>query len=525
MKRLLCLALLLVVLVGCKEKPTLTKITVGIPMRDGVELPTDIYFPEKRGDGYSLILVRTPSGKELHASAYTSLTKAGFAVAIQDARSFMDKEGKTFPYLSDGWGELQDGYDTVKWLANSPYSNGKIGTLGFSAMGITQLLMAPTVPPNLKAQYIAFAAPDMYYHGMYFGGKLRKHQVEGWLGHYAKDPLIITSALAAEPGGTFWRCFDCPSQAHRVSLPALHYGGWFDTFSQGTIDGFLALQENGGEGAKGKQVLVMGPWTHHYHATDALGDFKVPDAGRAPPYDVTPAAWFDFYLKGIQNGVDQLPSVIYFVMGPFDGAPSKGNVWKTAAHWPVPAQNTKFYLSASNGLTKQAEKEGTALSYTYDPTYPVPTVGGRNLFLEPGPKDQTKIEERDDTLLFTSAPLVQDLEVTGRIRATIYFTTDQPVQDLAIRLSDVYPDGRSILIVDGIQMVNKVPHFAPNKMMAVELDLWSTSVVFAQGHRIRVALTGSNYPQFEKTEGQELSQNRIEVGGLYPSYITLPIVP
>lgn len=503
--------------------------TVMIPMRDGTQLPADIYFPKEGSEKTSpCILMRSPGGrKAASAVAFTYLADLGYTVAIQDTRSALDSAGKTMPYWNDGWGNHKDGYDTVEWLAKSPYSNGKIGTVGASALGITQLLMAPTAPPALKCQYIGMASASVYHDAIYPGGQLLKSQVEGWLGLYAKDPDLRHYVCSQDTYNKFWSYFDTTQMAGQVKVPAIHYGGWFDTFLQGTLDSYMARQDRGGEGAKGKQKLIIGPWIHFWPTVMKVGDFTLPKHAEQPPIDVSPQRWFDFNLKEIANGIDTIPNVIYYVMGPFDGTPSSGNVWRFADKWPVPSKATNFYLTAERALSEtQTDQPQTTISYTYNPANPVPTIGGRNLFLESGAKDQRTIEQRDDVITFTSQPLAEDLEVTGQVLAKVYFSSDQPETDVAIRLTDVYPDGRSILIADGLT------HFISDKTMLnqpqeVSLDLWSTSIVFAKGHRIRISISSSNYPRFEICKGKTATvpvKNTLYIDGRTPSHLILPIV-
>lgn len=500
-----------------------------IPMRDGTRLPTDIYLPYPDAKGLPCVLVRTPSGRRCYYKEYQPLSEAGYVVAIQDSRSGCDKEGKTFPYVHDGWGDVQDGYDAVEWLAKHCLTNGKVGTMGFSAMGITQLLMAPSCPPSLVAQHIGFAVPDLYEYAIFHGGQLHKNQVEGWLGYHAKDPLVLNQILKSDACHPLWSQMNMLQLVEKVKTPALHYGGWYDTFSQGTIDAFLAIQKEGSDGARGKQKLVMGPWTHHWPRHTILGDFDVPEAGKKPPHDVSPKEWFDYYLKGIDTGIVKIPAVTYYVMGPYDGTSSKGNVWKTREDWPPPSKATSYFLASSQQLLKQKGEVG-ANTFTYDPENPTPTIGGKNLFLESGPKDQRPIEERDDVVVFTTPPLEEDTEVTGRVGAKIYFTTDRKDTDVVVRLTDVYPDGRSILIGDGIRKLSTVKKPLPGDPYEVDVDLLSTSQVFAKGHRIRISITSSNYPRYEKNlnnpDGKTplKAQNTIHFGGKTPSQLILPVV-
>jgi predicted acyl esterase len=500
-------------------------MTIMVPMSDGIELATDIYLPDPQAKSLPCILLRGPAGRHSNtATLYAKLAKAGYAVAIQDTRATKDEGGKSIPFYTDGWGPQKDGYDAIEWLAKHPITNGKIGTLGLSNMGITQILMAPTAPPSLKCQYIGAAAASLYHHAIFPGGQLLKNQVEGWLNLLSRDPSILKMILSQSEYSDFWSDFNAMNVAHKVQAPAVHQGGWYDTFIQGTIDAFTSRQEKGGEGAKGKQKLLIGPWVHRWPATLELGDFEVPKEGREPPFDLGPKRWFDFYLKGISNQTDQIPSVVYYVMGPFDGTPSSGNRWKTADTWPVPHQDVTFYLAPEKTLLEGIPpRQESRISYKHNSENPVPTIGGRNLFLAAGPMDQQPIEKRDDVILFTTPPLKEDLEVTGRIIAKLGFAADHHDNDIAVRLTDVYPDGKSILIADGIARAKNVLKDSPKE---VEVDLWSTSIVFAKGHRIRVSVTGSNFPRFEKnlTKPDEWVTHQLYLGGKVPSRIILPVV-
>ncbi|MDP1880255.1 MAG: CocE/NonD family hydrolase [Parachlamydiaceae bacterium] len=515
--------------------------TISIPMRDGTELLTDLYLPSPEARHLPCILLRSPAGRRQDFFlSITELAKAGYVIAIQETRSVIDKEGKTLPFISDGWGKLQDGFDTVEWLAKSPYTNGKIGTWGASALGITQLLMAPSNPPHLTCQYIIVAAASLYHHGLYPGGQLLKHQAESWLGYYARDTGVLNYVSQRPHYNSFWKQLNSLEVAHQVKVPGIHIGGWYDTFLQGTLTAFETRQSLGSEGAKGSQKLVIGPWTHFWPMSLKLGDFEVPVAGYQPPFDISSKSWFDYYLKGIDNGINQLPPVMYYVMGPFDGTPSAGNVWKTAEQWPVPAQQTPFYFNKDSTLQLKHVSEGT-LSYNYNPAQPIPTTGGRNLFLESGPKDQKSIEERDDIIVFTTPVLEKDTEVTGPLSAIVYFSTDQNDTDIVLRLCDVYPDGRSILISEGVYRLGVMccnkdlhPNFQPGKPEKIEVDLLATSIVFAKGHAIRVSVSSSNYPRYEcnknvgligANSGQcKIAKNTLYMNEQYPSRLILPIV-
>ncbi|WP_068471333.1 CocE/NonD family hydrolase [Candidatus Protochlamydia phocaeensis] len=539
-RRYVCLFLVVLQLLHAADelKPDLT---VMIPMRDGVVLPTDLYLPSPEAKGLPCILLRSPAGREsAYWKSFAEMSKAGYVIAIQDTRNVLDTEGKTFPFISDGWGKLQDGYDTVEWLASSPYTNGKIGTWGSSALGITQLLMAPSNPPHLQCQYIIVAAASLYHHGIFPGGVLLKNQAEGWLGFYARDTGVLNYVCQRPFYNEFWKQLNALEVSHRVHVPGMHVGGWYDTFLQGTLSAFASRQNEGGKGAKGQQKLVVGPWTHYWPVSKQFGDFEVPAAGVSPPFDISPKRWFDYYLKGMHNGIEHLPPVTYYVMGPFDGEESSGNVWRTSNIWPVPSKATPYYLNSYEGLQLQVPFTGI-LSYTYDPRNPIETNGGRNLFLPSGPTNQASIEERDDILVFTSEPLEEDIEVTGNLSAKLFFASDQKDTDLVIRLCDVYPDGRSILISEGSYRLGVMcfqseqpQELKPNQPIPITIDLWATSIVFAKGHSIRLSISSSSYPRYEKnmnvgliggnTGKFKVAKNMLYVGEKFPSYLLLPIV-
>lgn len=512
-------------------------VTLQIPMRDGLKLSTDLYLPHKDAKNLPCILLRLPGGRNAEPwKSYSALCAYGYVVAIQDTRSSIDLEGKTLPYLSDGWWKHKDGYDTVEWLAKSEYTNGKIGTLGFSAAGLTQVLMAPTAPPSLKCQYIGTAPGSLYHHAIFPGGQLLKNQVEGWLGLYAKDQGVLAQVCNQPFYNSFWEYLDAVKMASSVKTPGFHYGGWYDTFLQGTLDGFASRQNNGDVGARDTQKLVIGPWTHYYPLSKKLGDFEVPCMGYTPPFDMQPNRWFDYYLKDIQNGINDVPAVSYYVMGPFDGEASSGNVWKSSNVWPIPSTKTAFYLSQDKKISKTSPLDNTSLTYKYDPDMPTPTLGGSNLFLESGPKDQRCIEEGSDVITFTTDVLPEDLEITGHVKAKLFIASDSQDTDIVVRLTDVYPDGRSILILDGIYRTgfHHLEPFDSTKPKEIEVDLWSTSLVFAKGHKIRVSICSSNYPKYEKnlnvgltganTGLCKVATNTIYFGKDYPSQLILPVI-
>ncbi len=541
MKRYISLSLLLLFLTLTSYAEELTpSLTLKIPMRDGTELPTDLYFPKERHPSECpCVLIRSPAGKQFYvALRYRSLIEHGYVVAIQSTRSSLDENGKTFPGISDAWGAEKDGYDAVEWLAASDYCNGKVGTAGVSVLGIMQLLLAPSAPPSLKCQYIGYAASSIFHHALCPGGQVLKDQVEGWLSLYAWDTGVLSYAQSRLFYNDFWEQFDTNKVAYQIEVPALLYTGWYDTFLQGTIDAFVSRQNKGGLKAKGKQKLLIGPWTHFWPESKKLGDFTIPEEGSTPPMDVSMKRWFDRYLKEIANGAEDIPAVIYYLMVPFDNAKSGGNQWRFAKEWPVPAVQEDFYLTNQQTLSKNNFLNEKIFNFENDPLNPVPTLGGRNLFIESGPKDQRPIENRRDMLVFTSPVLGEEIEVTGNVKCKLFCSSDQVDTDFVVRLTDVYPDGRSILITDGLLRTGILDRkgwkIKPHEIFEIDVDLSPTSIVFSKGHKIRVTVSSSNYPRYERnfnigllginSGDYAVAKNRIYVGGEHKSRLILPVV-
>lgn len=525
--------------VFCKLQAPVKKQTVMVPMRDGVRLATDIYFPE--GDGpFPVILLRSPYDRKLGEGIAQEATRRGYVMVIQNTRGRFGSEGENLPFETDGWwGKLRDGEDTVEWIAQQPWCNGKIGTMGGSALGITQYLLAGTGTKRIAAQHIIVGAPSLY-SAMYWGGVFRKALVEDWLRANMFSPDALKIWTSHPTYDAYWRERDMSTRYRFANAPAIHIGGWYDIFAQETIDAFVGMQTQGGPGARGKQKLVMGPWAHAVFQ-DKVGELVFPNAKNPPitAHDVW--RWFDHYLKGIDNGVDREPTVTYYVMGDVTDPNAPGNEWRTADRWPpVPATPTPFYLHPNRSLSIQKPQKGGTLSYIYDPKDPVPTVGGPNLTLPAGPMDQSKIESRPDVLVFTSEPLREPIEVTGRVKVVLWASSDAPDTDFVAKLCDVYPDGRSFNICEGILRARFREGFSKEKLMKpgtpyrFEIDLRSTSIVFNKGHRIRVLITSSNAPAFDPnpntgepfraSERTRPAHNTIYMDAKRPSHILLPVV-
>jgi predicted acyl esterase len=528
-----------------------SKQTVMVPMSDGVKLATDVYLPP--GDGpFPVILTRTPYSRTAAAIGAVAILTQGYACVLQDMRGRFGSEGENLPFIGCGWEELHDGADTVAWIARQSWCNKKIGTFGPSACGITQNLMAGAAPAGLTAQYILVAADNLYADAAYVGGAYRKEQLDNWTLANKFDPKAIDLFRTHVSYDEFWQRFDSASKHAVMNTPAVHVGGWFDTFSQGTINAFVGRQYRGAEGGRGKQKLIMGPWDHGGAGIGGIGDLgrlagrnKVGDLtfrnSQFPgKYDL--ARWFDCLLNGKDNGILKEPAVAYYVMGDTETPAAPGNEWRYSDVWPIACTETPYYFTKDGGLaTARPSAAGPQhREYTFDPADPCPTLGGCNLTIAKGPKNQNPIEGRKDVLLFTTEPLAEPVEVTGRVWAKVWVSSSAVDTDVSVRFSDVYPDGRSFLMAEGMlrlrcrESSEKPVPLTPGRLYEAAVDCWSTSIVINKGHRIRCTVTSSNHPRFDVNPGTGKSvygstelvkqTNRIFCDAEHPSRIILPVV-
>lgn len=509
-----------------------------VAMTDGVKLATDVYLPQNGKPPYATLLIRTPYNKDGMKTIAENVARLGYAVVVQDMRGRFASEGHHgIIFGNDGLGGVHtDGHDTLHWITEQDWSNDRVVTYGGSALGIVQNMAAPNAPAALQGQVVTVAFSDYYHQAAYQGGVWRKELLEGWLkGNKMQD--IIPTFREHPLYDDFWKKLSAEAHADKVNAPGLFVGGWYDIFLQGTINSFQTIQERGGPEAKGKCFLIIGPLAH--------GEFSekvtYPDAQKSRINPVAPLNLIAYWLKqpGFSNDVEKLPRVNYYVMGDTLDKSAPGNFWRTADTWPPPSTPTAFHLHADHSLSRTKPAAEGHLTYKYDPGNPTPTRGGQNLLIEKGPMDQRPVESRDDVLLFTSEPLAEPLEVTGRITARLSISSDCPDTDFAVKLCDVYPDGRSMLVTDGIQRaalrtsVEKRELLEPGKVYEVNVDLWSTSLIFNKGHRIRVAVSSSNAPRFEPnpntgesklTPGKSrIATNTLHLSEAKPSLILLPV--
>ena len=515
--------------------PISNKHELVTPMRDGAKLATDVYLPEGKGP-WPVILMRTPYNKAMQGAQSKQWTANGYVFAVQDCRGRFKSEGKYFPFMDDHL----DGYDTVEWCAQATWSNGKIGMIGASAMGITANQASIMAPPHLVAMYVQVAPASAYQHAIYTGGIFRKELTEQWLmAQNAQDVLALTFQHYKDDGYVNIR--EGKLHWEQVQVPVYNWGGWYDIFEQGNIDNFAGLQTKGGGLAAGNQKLMMGPWGH-----GALAEVKYPanagaDLMGSMGKPTEPQRWFDYWLKGINNGMMDEPPVRYYVMGDLSDRAAPGNEWRTAAAWPPPAKITSYFLQPG-GTLSEALVGATKSSdtYQYDPKNPVPTIGGALLFGKKGPLDQRPIGEREDVLKFVTAPLDAPVEITGKIFVELFAESDCPDTDWMAKLVDVYPDGTERLVLDNALRARFREGFDHEVFMQkaevnkFKIDLWSTSLIFNRGHRIALHISSSNDPRFDPNPNTgrpmradretRVATNTIHHSKTYPSRILLPVV-
>jgi len=537
----LILALLSTFLIACPSNSQLSMVA----MQDGVRLATEVYLPKGGGDAFPTILLRSPYGRG-ESSQAKEYTKRGYAYVIQDVRGFGDSEGEHRVFYADGWREgFSDGADTVDWITRQPWCDGHVGTAGGSALGITQALLAPATD-KVGSQSIDVAASQFYGDLAYQGGVWRKSMCEGWLAMLKLDTTESTWKQHTVLDD-FWGYYDAEAKAPEVTAPAIHAGGWYDIFQQGTIDHFIARQNHGGPGAKGNQRLIMGPGAHGTYSKEAA--LRLPLL-RAAAVRVSHhhQAFQDYWLKGRDNGIMDLPAVYYWTFGDDTSRDAPGMEWRVADTWPPFAtQELALFLTQDGLLTALSPTaQEASRSFTYDPADPFPTYGGNNLLLPSGPFDQREVNEgRTDILTFATEPLTKPIEITGHVFVHLAISTNAPDTDFTAKLIDVYPagDDREILVLDGIQRVKFRHGFeepeplltSAEEIVSVEIDLWSTSWIFNTNHRIGLHVSSSNYPRFEKNpnsgddwpteDNLHAAHNTIHMSESHPSALILPMKP
>lgn len=513
-----------------------------VKMRDGVQLATTVHLPSGNGP-FPTLLFRTPYDDGRHRK-WSEYPKLGIAVVTQDVRGRFESEGTYMVFTQDGDGKLKDGFDTMQWIVDQDWSNGLIATKGNSAGGTVQYMAAPANPPGLVLVEPMFATPNVYSDSIFIGGVRRYQLSHTWL--KGNKILYFEKEFVKHPfEDEFWASSQTHDQYGNVHAAGYHIAGWFDIFQQGNIDAYIGYQHHGGVGAAGKQKLIIGPWTHAGYMERTQGKMTFPVNSTRPPFPDVSYIMLNHYLKvkhpDIDKTPDDIPNVQYYVMGDVNDPDAPGNEWRTADDWPPLAAPVSMYLQPGGGLAEtRPPSNGGETSYVFDPANPSPTIGGTNMNISPGPRDQRKIEARDDVVLFETDVLAEPMEITGRVFAHLFVEIDQPDADLMVRMTDVYPDGRSMLITDGAFRLasrgstTKLTPLKPGEVVEGVVDLWSTSLIINAGHRLRISVTSSNWPRFsvnrnnglpypKSVEGKGASVTvTIHHNGKHASYLEVP---
>lgn len=564
-----------------------------VPMRDGIELATDVYRPASGGP-FPTLIERIPYNKDVYAlvSGWLDVLRAareGFAVVVQDTRGRYQSGGTFRPFADEG----ADGYDTIAWAAGQPWSTGSVGMFGSSYTGATQWLAAAEKPPALTAVSPAITTSDYYDGWLYQGGANRlgfalywataalgmgelqrmesadagrleemlrmldgMDDVFGILPAHDHPTLSVIAPYFAEwlehpERDDYWTGLSARSAAV-TNIPVLNIGGWHDLFLGGTIDNYLALRARTSLPDAKHQRLVIGPWAHGA-TTGMFPERSFGVRAGLDGADITGVQldWFKEHLAGV-GAVPQTESspVRIFVMGP--------NVWRDEQDWPLPdTEYVEYFIGSASGArtgsgdgTLSTVPGSTTVSddFVYDPNDPVVTCGGATYLpgafigVNAGPRDQRLTEARQDVLCYTSEPLDGQLEVTGHVRARLYVSSSAVDTDFTAALVDVHPEGRAELVCDGIlrcryrRSTTSAEFLEPGVVYEIEVDLVATSYVFDIGHRLRLDISSSNFPKFDRNpnaavsvaaagrEDMVVAQNTVWHDSARPSRLTLPVI-
>ncbi len=554
---------------------------VSVKMRDGVSLAADVYRPiVDRGseEKFPVLLQRTPYNRAGGAQQANDLAAHGYIVVMQDTRGRFGSGGEFYPFRN----ESADGYDTVEWAAQLDQSNGKVGMFGGSYVGATQMLAAMAVPPHLIAVFPYVTASEYYDGWTYQNGAWMQWFSSSWTSGLAIDTLrrqaestqapkdwvntlplrdyaILGSPqssslapyfrdwLSHERDDEYWQQWRVSDAYPRMTIMGLHAGGWHDLFLKGSIKNYTGLHQQASTAeARAGQRLIVGPWAHAPTSPEGkIGDVVF---GKDAVQDNTAATlkWFDYSLKGIKNEYATDAPVRLFIMGT--------NVWRNEQEFPLArTRYTKYYLQSTKGansvsgdgvLSVTAPVAETKDEFDYDPQNPVRTIGGRlccGQAIPPGPADQRPNESRSDVLVFSTPPLTEDTEVTGFITLELYASTSTVDTDFTALLVDVDESGYARFLTDGIvraryrENTKQASPVTPGKIYQYTIDLWATANVFKTGHRIRLYVSSSNFPRFNRNlnTGEDIMGSTRSVRAhqtiyhdrAHQSALILPVIP
>lgn len=477
---------------------------VMIPMRDGVRLSAYLYVPPGAGPWPVVYQQRYADIRgQSTRQAMARLAAAGYVVAMENFRGTHASEGTWVGYRALGWGMQQDGYDTVEWLAAQPWSTGKVGTFGSSQGGFAQNFLAVTQPPHLVCQYMIDTGLSLFHEGYRIGGTTRPERFRK-LGDVCREPAdnqrLLETWFAHPDYDAYWEAEDCSRHFDRMNVPCFTIGSWYDFMCRGSVDSFVGRQHHGGPQSRGVQQLLIGPWLHGGSKnTNRVGELVYPENARFDN-EAHMVRWFDHYLKGAANGAEHDPTVRYYVMGAVGETEAPGNQWREAADWPPAAADTGYYMHSGGRLALEPPSDAnSSTGFLADPDHPAQIPG--TAF--PGARDARGYESQAEVRTFTSEPLAEPVEWTGLVRAELFVSSSAKDTDFIVRISDVYPDGRSLLILDYVRRARYRDGYTqeklltPGEIVPVSFDIGWLSQIFHRGHRIRVTVASTGAPFYE----------------------------
>ena len=536
-----------------------------VPARDGTALATDVFLPE--GDGpFPVILSRTPYNKNNPGSSRVIAARnaRGYAVAIQDCRGRGDSDGVFVPYRADG----EDGYDMIEWIAGQAWCDGNVATQGASYGGRISWLTALLQPPHLRAMIVAVCPSDPFVEwptlaeplvGISWFRLVDRHlmqSVEGvdWMAVYNHLPLNTMdeaagfssphwrASMAHTSRDDFWEDLRYQHRLGELDVPVFHVSGWYDDEQIGTPMNYAGMATRARtEAARRAQRLMMGPWGHAYNTTQKLGEV---DFGRDAlvDFEALTANWLDAVV-GRAEAVPG-PPVRIFVMGE--------NRWRDELEWPLARTQFTDYHLHSGGSANSRFGDGVLSRdapagdeppdvYSYDPARPVPFMTVPDSSQIGGPDDYSAIEQRGDVLCYTSEPCTAALEVTGPVRLRLFASSSAVDTDFTAKLVDVHPGGFCQRLCDSVvraryrEGVEHAVPMVPGTVHEFEIDMWNTSQVFMEGHRVRLEVSSSAFPKYDRNlnTGEDIgtgtrmvvAENRVWHDALRPSTLVLPVIP
>jgi hypothetical protein len=551
-----------------EDFPETVKAMYHIPvsMRDGVKLATDVYLPDKTGT-YPTLLIRdiytngSSPGRQKYAKFATS---NGYALVFQSARGRYDSEGEWYPYFQ----EINDGDDTLSWIAEQSWSDGKVGMFGSSYLASVQWLAAVNRNPALVAIAPAVSPGNYYRDVAYPGGAFSLLSRASWgiglvgsrtnmsfpvdwitgINHLPLNTLAESVGFNVKhfqdwldhpSDDAFWKPLNLEARAKEMAVPALNIGGWYDAFLRSTIGSYKTMTEEAAtETARNGQRLIIGPWPHGWNRSTTTGDMEFGENSLIDAPGIL-LDWFDYWMKS-----DSKPSGLKLGDAPVRIYVMGENVWRDEQEWPLARTEYRpFYIHADRTLSETAPVvKAASVKYDYDPADPVPTLGGNIMSSKlRGPYDQKPLDGREDILRFVTEPFAEAIEITGPINAQFYASSSAPDTDFMAKLIIVKPNGRAFNLVDGVIRARYREGFdepkliEPGKVYKYEIDMWATSYKLSPGDRIRIDITSSNFPRlarnlntgadFAKTSEMKIANQTIHMSEKYPSKIVLPIVP